>query len=168
MPRLRLNKEMIKAAGALAEAGNFPTQIFTTLGVSKTAYYTWINKGEAALEKKATGGKLTKTERLYADFANAIKKGEQKAISVVIGSLFKRAVGYEVEETKTFQKVSKTKDGKKVETIRAEKHKKHIAPDVGAIALFLKNKDPEHWKDRREFEFDPAEIIKRLDEVLKD
>ena len=33
-------------------------------------------------------------------------------------------------------------------TTRTKEARRYIPPDVGAIAFFLKCKDPEHWKDK--------------------
>ncbi|EPY2525815.1 hypothetical protein ACXA0J_000330 [Listeria monocytogenes] len=66
----------------------------------------------------------------------AIKNGEQSLNNKVFDSLAKRAVGYEYEETKTIIEILPS--GQKKQKI--EKNKKHLAPDVGAIALYLKNK----------------------------
>ena len=56
----------------------------------------------------------------------------------------KRAKGYDYEEKTTEVEISMdgTPKATKIRTI-----KKHIAPDVGAIAFWLKNRNPEQWKE---------------------
>ena len=85
---------------------------------------------------------LYEYQKKYADFSEALKKGKEVVDFEVENALLKRALGYDVEETK----IEKSdKDGVKV-----IKTTRHIPPDVGAAAFWLKNRKPTEWRDRKE------------------
>lgn len=97
-------------------------QIANNLGVSLTTFFKY-----QAQEK---------------EFANAIKKGKEVVDFEVENALLKRALGYEYEE----KKIEVDENGKK----KVTKIIKHIPPDVGAAAFWLKNRKPTEWRDRKE------------------
>lgn len=100
----------------------------------------WLKEGQTqATICKRLGihqGTFCEYKKEKHELNEAIKKGEQSLNDKVFDSLAKRAVGYEYEETKTIIEILPS--GQKKQKI--EKLKKHLAPDVGAIALYLKNK----------------------------
>ena len=82
-------------------------------------------------------------KKKYPELAKALKKGREIAITEVENALFRRALGYDYEEIKTSIRMV---DG--VETKFTEKTRKHLAPDVAACSILLKNKDKERgWSD---------------------
>ncbi len=83
---------------------------------------------------------LHEWKRKYSEFSDALKESKEIADRQVEDSLYRRAVGFEYEEIK----VIATKDGK---TAKVEKTKKFIAPDVTAQIFWLKNRQPERWRD---------------------
>lgn len=85
---------------------------------------------------------LYKYKKEHEEFAEALKKGREVVDFEVENALLKRALGYDVEE-KTVE-VS-DKDGRKVKTVI-----RHIPPDVGAAAFWLKNRKAQDWRDKRE------------------
>ena len=64
-------------------------------------------------------------------------------------SLLKRAKGYSYEEVTKIMSLDKEGNPQLRET---KVVKKEIAPDVGAQAFWLKNRNPEKWRDKREIE----------------
>lgn len=83
---------------------------------------------------------LYKYQKQEIEFANAIKKGKEVVDFEVENALLKRAVGYDYQE----KKIEESKEGRKI-TVTL----KHVPPDVGACAIWLKNRKPEDWKDRK-------------------
>jgi hypothetical protein len=83
---------------------------------------------------------LFEWKKKYPELSDALKESKDAADGQVEMSLFKRAVGYEYEETK----VIATKDGK---AVKVEKTKKHVAPDVTAQIFWLKNRQRQKWCD---------------------
>jgi len=77
-----------------------------------------------------------KWKKLYPEFSECIRQGKMIADSKVAESLYKRATGFTLPETLTFelQKGEFTKEVERVETI------KHYPPDVRACELWLRNR----------------------------
>ena len=116
-------------AEKLAEQGLIDTQIAKKLGISHESLYQYQNK--------------------YPEFYEAIKRGKAESDQEVVDSLRKKAVGFEYIEVATEAKV----DDKGVETITSKKTtKKYYPPDTGATAFWLKNRQPNEWRDVRQIE----------------
>ncbi|MBQ1678666.1 MAG: helix-turn-helix domain-containing protein [Oscillospiraceae bacterium] len=77
----------------------------------------------------------------FPDISDALKKGKEIVDYEVENALLKRALGYEVEETKE----EDSPDGFKSITT-----KRHIPGDPTAQIFWLKNRRPDKWRDRRE------------------
>ena len=103
-----------------ARDGLTDEQIAHNMGITRKTLYDWKAK--------------------YGDICNALKKGKDVVDTQVENALLKRALGYDYQEQRI--EVSE-KDGKKViQTV------KHVAPDVGAAAFWLKNRRPDRWRDK--------------------
>jgi len=79
----------------------------------------------------------------HPQFTDAIKKGKDNADSNVVKSLYKRANGYDYTETKIEKGTNSKGTVNSITTTR-----KHVPPDVGAIAFWLKNRRGKKWNDR--------------------
>ncbi len=66
--RAKLTKELIEEAYKLVSEGNYDKDVYPILGVSKAAWYRWLQEGEVA------------KSGLKRDFVDAIKKAEKEAI----------------------------------------------------------------------------------------
>ena len=75
----------------------------------------------------------------YPKFCQSLK-GKDDADSKVAKSLFSRAIGYEYEEK------SVEKSGRKI--VKTTTTKKQMAPDTTAQIFWLKNRQPDIWRDR--------------------
>jgi len=116
-------------AEKLAEQGLIDTQIAKKLHISVGTYYEYQNE--------------------YPEFSEAIKRGKAESDQEVVDSLRKKAVGFEYTEVATEAKV----DDKGVEIITSKKTtKKYYPPDTGATAFWLKNRQPNEWRDVRQIE----------------
>jgi transcriptional regulator with XRE-family HTH domain len=111
-------------AASLAMEGLTDSEIAKRMQIAKSTLYKW--------------------EKDFPAFSDALKTGKEPADAKVKQSLFKRATGYDVKEKKVIVELDKDGNQKpaKIETID-----KHIAPDVGAICFWLKNRLPKDWRD---------------------
>ena len=115
-----LEPEGLLLLEAWARDGLTDEQIAKKMGVSRDTLYDWKKK--------------------YSDISDALKKGKEVVDTQVENALLRRALGYDFQEERI--EVS-DKDGKKVvQTV------KHIPPDVGAAAFWLKNRRPDKWRDK--------------------
>lgn len=93
---------------------------------------------------------ITRWKQKYPEFCTSIKSGKVVADAQVAESLFKRATGIEVTE------VEVRDDGKKkVKRVT----KKHIPPDPTAQIFWLKNRQPELWRDKPTVENSAQEAV---------
>lgn len=73
------------------------------------------------------------------EFSNALHESKQAADAQVENSLYKLATGFDYfEETSTKEGIMKLQ--------------KYQAPSLGAIKMWLGNRDPDHWKDTQQLE----------------
>jgi hypothetical protein len=77
------------------------------------------------------------------DFMLALKRGKDKSDNEVVKALYKRAIGYEEEDLYITQFQG---------SIIKEKIKKIYAPDPTSCIFWLKNRQPDKWKDKHEME----------------
>ena len=126
---------MLLIAGWLRD-GMSIEQICNNLGVSRNAW------GEAIHASEEFAWLSTRTK--------AVVDRE------VENALYKRAIGYEYDET--------TKEYEMGFLVKKKVVHKVQPPDVAAQIFWLKNKRPADWKDRREV--DNTVALDKLDEVL--
>lgn len=80
----------------------------------------------------------------YPEFFQSIKKGKKIADANVAEKLYKRATGYEHIDTKFA-----THEGQITDSLE---YIKHYAPDTGAAIFWLKNRQPEIWREKQEIQ----------------
>ncbi len=79
----------------------------------------------------------------YPEFLQSLKAGKEQADAEIAQKLYHRAKGYEHEEDKIFQY-----EGEPVIVPTT----KHYPPDTTAAIFWLKNRQPQKWRDRQEVE----------------
>ena len=77
----------------------------------------------------------------HPKFSGAITRGKAVADANVADRLYQRAMGYEHDEEKIFQY-----EGKPVRVATT----KHYPPDTQAASLWLRNRQPELWRDQKD------------------
>ena len=122
-----------------ARDGLTDEQIAYNMGINKATLYRWKEK--------------------YCDICDALKRGKEVVDRQVENALLKRALGYEYTETtrEYIPELDEMKTTKKVI--------KQVAPDTTAQIFWLKNRKPDKWRDKQEYEDRTA--IEKLDEILK-
>ncbi|MCP1317840.1 helix-turn-helix domain-containing protein [Halomonas sp. 707B3] len=119
--------EYAEQAYRLMLLGMTRNQIAEFFEVSEATIYNWCHK--------------------YPDFLESIRRGSALADAHVAEALYKRAIGVVLPETHVAQHQG--------QVILTDLHR-HYPPDTQAARLWLKNRQPELWKDKVEVEEKPA------------
>jgi hypothetical protein len=91
------------------------------------------------------GTVLDEWKARYPKFAHAIRGGKRQADAEVAEKLYHRAKGYSHEAVKIFPGTAGTGP------VYA-KYTEHYPPDTQAASLWLRNRQPHLWRDKREIE----------------
>ena len=103
--------------------GAIDTDLAELFNVDRSTIYDWKNKSP--------------------EFADALKQGKAELDAKVEKSLYERASGYEAPEDKViFQ------DGEP----QVMQITKRYPPDATSMIFWLKNRQPERWRDKREID----------------
>lgn len=79
----------------------------------------------------------------HPSFHHAVKTNKPGADDRVQRSLYQRAIGYTFDAVKVFQH-----EGRVIE----HQVREHVPPDTAACIIWLKNRRPTEWRDRRELD----------------
>lgn len=126
-----------------ARDGLSEEQIAHNIGVSRNTLVTWKGK--------------------FPEVAEALRKGREVIDYEVENALVKRALGYRYKEL-TYERVWNEHLEKYVK-VNTKTVTKEVAPDVGAICFWLKNRRPKNWKDRPDLQMD-NETLAKVDAIL--
>lgn len=121
-----------------ARDGLTDEQIAENAGINPATLYVWKKK--------------------YPEISETLKRGKEVVDRQVENALLKRALGYEYEEVKE-------KFEGNVMTERTVT-KKEVVPDITAQIFWLKNRKPDKWRDKPDYEDTSA--IDKLDSILKE
>jgi hypothetical protein len=95
----------------------------------------------------------------HSEFCEAIKSGKEDADVKIAASLFKRASGHKEKRIIPI-KLRTTVNGEgsteKVEMVEVEDY---YPPEVAAQIFWLKNRNPQMWRDKKEIELNDASNI---------
>lgn len=131
----------------LAEKGYTNNEICKKIKINKSTLYDWLNKD--------------------SDFSDSLKKAKQVVDDTVEAKLYKRAMGYKYKETtKEISNLTKHLVVSKVVT-------KEMPPDVTAQIFWLKNRQPQRWREKAYYEQEGEAAIrvklpKAIEEKLLD
>ena len=125
----KYKKEYAEYAKKLGRHGLIDTDYAELFGVAIQTIYTW--------------------KKNHPEFLEALNAGKQEADSKVEKALFELATGYEYDAEKPMI----VSDGKDVGShIEVANYREKIAPNATAIIYWLKNRQPEKWRDKQEIE----------------
>lgn len=105
------------------EKGMTYVEIADFLSVTERAIYKWLNN--------------------HPDLQEAVEEAKKRANKKVEAALFHRAIGYKADAVKVFF------DSKSGETVEHQ-YVHQYPPDTQAAIMWLKNRDPDNWKDKTE------------------
>lgn len=136
-------KPRLKEISKLAEHGATNVQICNLLGISEAVLYVYQEK--------------------YIELKEAVTRVKAEANSIVESALFKRACGYDYEESDEHSQVTTTATGSKKTITR----KKHIPPDTAAATMWLKNRNRKEWSDNSDLTLHkPLQVVISPDEEV--
>lgn len=131
-----LTKEGLLLLSGWARDGATDEEIAKRMGINVSTLYDWKNK--------------------FPEFSDALKINKEIADYEVENALRKRALGYDyVEVTESY------KGGILIEK---KKTVKHVAPDTTAQIFWLKNRQPDKWRNNPQ----PSDekTLSKLDSIL--
>lgn len=141
----KFNEAITEKILQLCTAGKTTDQIAEIIGVNPRTIYNWMSS--------------------KPEFYQSLKESKQAADEIVEASLFHRATGYR----DSWEKEVVTKDGQVV-TVTEELR---VPPDTTAAIFWLKNRQPENWRDKTEVEvsalktMSDEDLKKHLEELRK-
>ncbi len=127
-------------AHKLAAEGATDIEIADALGVHVATYYRW--KAE------------------HPEFCESTRLGKEAADDRVEASLYHRAVGYSHDAVKIFMPAG-------AEEPVVAPYREHYAPDTTAASLWLRNRRPDKWRDRRELEMQQTPLDRLSPDELR-
>jgi hypothetical protein len=111
---------------------------------------------------------LNRWKKEHPEFCASIKKGKTEADTVVAQRLFSKATGYERDEVELKVVAIGNNCGSEVQECPIVKH---YPSDTTAAIFWLKNRQPEKWRDKTEQEVslntDKAATLKAARERVK-
>ena len=137
-----LEEENLTLLKSWAIKGLTDRQIADCIGIAESTLYEWKKK--------------------FPEISEALKKGKEVFDAESVEALHQAGIGHYIEETDTDITI---RDG--VEIKRVRKRKRWIPSNVTALIFWLKNRDPDNWKDRKakEFELNASEGVKIIDDI---
>lgn len=123
----KFRDEYVEQARKLAELGATDREAAEFFKVAESTLYLW--------------------KHTHPEFSEALKLGKEKADARVEQSLYRKAVGYSFDSEKVFQY-----EGAVIRAPIVE----HVAPSDTAAIFWLKNRQPEKWRDKQEVQHSGA------------
>lgn len=118
------------------EAGGTLPELAEALGVHVDTISHWLALGK-------------NPKSPFHAFSESIKEGRSFSDDKPEASLYKRANGFEYEETEVVTEFQRGTDGQlKPVPAKMIKRKKYFPPDVAAAFIWLKNRRPDRWSDK--------------------
>ena len=132
MAKCKYREDFPKLVEIHLRKGLTEAQVAKKLGISVSTFEVYKNK--------------------HPEFLEAVKKGKAPVDFEVENALLKRALGYTYEEKHTVTKIQGKGDKAEATVAEVKKTVKHIASDPTAAIFWLKNRDPERWRDNKAVE----------------
>lgn len=128
-----------------ARDGLTDEQISTNVGISRSTLSEWKKK--------------------YSDISDSLKKGKEIVDYEVENALLKRAKGYSYTEITKEQVLNPITS--QYELRITKEVIKEVAPDTGAAMAWLKNRQPDKWRDKPNSINDDNEGVVIIDDLPK-
>lgn len=109
---------------------------------------------------------LFEWRKRFPEISEALKNGREVADRAVENALYKKATGYEYEETTEELRFDKATGEKRM--VVTKRVKKTVPPDTVAQIFWLKNRKPGEWRDKRDVEMTGSAAVQIIDDIPKD
>jgi len=110
---------------------------------------------------------VNKWKKEYPEFYESVKRGKDIFdTGKVENSLLRRSKGFMATE-KTFEQIF-NKTTNKLEMVETKRVKKLMAPDPTSMIFWLKNRNPERWRDKQDVKLEGDLNINLIDSFGKD
>lgn len=126
----KFNADKLAHMKSLYEMGRTDKQVAAAVGVSHITLHNWKHS--------------------HPDFFSSLKDWKIQADKNVEVSLWQRANGYTAKEEKVFCDA-------KTGMLTTKMVDKHYPPDPTSMIFWLKNRQPQKWRDKREVEVEVGE-----------
>ncbi len=130
-------------AHSLAMMGKTSDEIAAELGVARSTLYGWMGA--------------------HPEFSDAIKHGKEVADARVVESLYSKATGTAVRITKRKRDVL---DPNKEKVTLTEVSEEQLPPDTTAMIFWLKNRQPDMWRDKPLQDDTDTAVLKAAKELV--
>jgi len=141
---------------ALGNEGGRPT-LYKEEYAELAYNYTLLGATDAILAKffNVSEQTINNWKNEHIEFFEALKKGKEYADMNIAGRLFERAKGVVIKTQQAFKfkTTEYNEQGKKVrdyEDVQIVDLEQEQPPDTTAIIFWLKNRNPEYWRDKVE------------------
>lgn len=141
-PRTEFSDAIVEELDRYDGLSGTATELQELLGISSTVFYRWLKD-----EPK---------------FGDAVKRVRARADQKVENAFFKRAIGYDYVET-----ANRTEEGVEGVKVTETIVNKHVVPDAGAALNWLKNRQPDVWRDKQIVEVQGDEFVKQVEALSK-
>jgi len=118
----KYSKKLISQVYELCLLGATDVELAEFFSISESTLNTWKKK--------------------YPEFLESLKTGKAVADAKVANSLYQRAIGYQSTDTKFATHEGLITDQRE--------YTKHCPPDITAAIFWLKNRQPEKWREKTE------------------
>lgn len=112
---------------------------------------TGATDADLAMAFEVCESTINNWKQKHREFSDSMTRGKAVADAAVVKALYERALGYRIVVKKTVRKASQRVVGGSVrdfhEVIETTTEV-FIPPDVTACIFWLKNRDPQRWRDR--------------------
>lgn len=144
-----LTEEGLLLIGGWARDGLTKEQIAENMGICRDTLWEW--------------------EKKYTDISDALKKNKEVADRHVENALFNKATGFTAtDRVVSTKKVVEYANGKKVrettEPVVVEVER-YYPPDTTAEIFWLKNRKPDHWRDKQNMEVNGEGKVMIVDSI---
>lgn len=151
-----ISKAIIKAVAEGIETGLSNRDAAVVAGISERTYYDWLQRGEAEAARLAQpGAKKRKSEALFVQFSQSIKKAIPLRKQSLVGQIKELAHGIKWERKKNRYEVRRDEDGVPMrdpvtdelmyDLVSFEKINEFVPPSLNAAGWLLERLHPSEY-----------------------